>query len=225
MRSAAATLLLGASGGCSPTKRWESGLTSPWKKLMARLRQRLRRGKTCRAFVLLFYDDSFDAPRRETGGVWCTVSSITMYHNFRECSYTYTHTNAYMYMYIYIYIYIHIYSAATMLMHLCELGADPARCAKQTWSRVSNVRRNDPRDSALRACLRPFVKSGNTSCSQRNLPDAPSASLGIAKRITHLLNLIPPGSRYVNIKDCSSTRSDFSRITKEMRDRWQSALV
>lgn len=52
--------------GVSPTKRWESGLTGSWKKLMARLRQRLRKRKD----ALLFYDGGFDATRRDAAWKW-----------------------------------------------------------------------------------------------------------------------------------------------------------
>lgn len=72
----------------SPTKQWESGLTSPWKKLMARLRQRLRRWKTTRAFALSYFTMIVSTRCGMTIGRrrWCMVSPVMVHHNFRVYS-------------------------------------------------------------------------------------------------------------------------------------------
>lgn len=107
----------GFSPQVSPTKRWESGLTSPRKKLMARLGQRLRRWTTTRASrPLLFYDDSFDATRRDywlERDVWCRH-------------------------FWYIIIFAE-YSCVPMLFTFAKLGVDSARFLSFATHRLDTV--------------------------------------------------------------------------------------
>lgn len=110
MRSAAAKL---RSSEHHPRNGEKSGLTSPWKKLMARLRQRLRRGKTRRASSSFSRSSSYfttivstrrgvkqagrDARCRQ---LWCIIISAD----------------------------VRIHTVATKLTRfLSELGVDPAR--------------------------------------------------------------------------------------------------
>lgn len=132
--------------GVSPTKRWESSLTSRRKKLMARLRQRASlKGKTRSYFTTMA------STRRDVkmGRAWCTVSSVMVHHNFRGCS---------------------CIPATANVTRLREMSVDSTRdsclaSARHGLEFPTFCRGMIAAIGALQICLRLFVKgNGNMNC-------------------------------------------------------------